>query len=130
MEYVYPACFYPEDDERVSVVFADFDLATFGGDLADAMSMAADAAAGRILAMIEDGENLPKPSQTNNVKPEDPKGFVSLVYINLDNLKSLRAETPVTKTRTLPSWLNKAAKKKNINFSAALKDALIEKIAQ
>jgi hypothetical protein len=30
----------------------------------------------------------------------------------------------------MPSWLNKAAEKKNINFSAALKDALIDKIAQ
>jgi hypothetical protein len=34
------------------------------------------------------------------------------------------------KTLTIPSWLNKAAERKNINFSATLKEALIEKIAQ
>jgi len=130
MKYVYPACFYPEEDGRFSVVFADFELATFGNDLADAMYMASDAAAGRILAMIEDGEKLPRPSHAKKIKPEAPKGFVSLVYIDLDDLKSNHEETPVKKTLTIPSWLNKAAEKKNINFSAILKDALIEKIAQ
>jgi predicted RNase H-like HicB family nuclease len=130
MKYVYPACFYPEEDGRFSVVFVDFDLATFGDDLADALYMAADAAAGRILTMLEDGEKLPEPSQANMIEPEDANGFVSLIYIDLDNLKADHEETPVKKTLTIPSWLNKAAEKKNINFSATLKDALIEKIAQ
>jgi predicted RNase H-like HicB family nuclease len=130
MKYVYPACFYPETDGRYSAVFVDFDLATFGDDLADAVYMASDAAAGRILAMLEDGEKLPVPSEAKMIKPEDPNGFVSLVYIDLDSLKAGHEEAPVKKTLTIPSWLNKAAEKKNINFSAALKDALIEKIAQ
>jgi predicted RNase H-like HicB family nuclease len=130
MKYVYPAYFYPEEGGRFSVVFADFELATFGDDLADAMYMAADAAAGRILAMLEDGEKLPEPSMAKMIVPEDPNGFVSLVYIDLDALKAGYEETPVKKTLTIPSWLNKAAEKKNINFSATLKDALIEKIAQ
>jgi hypothetical protein len=34
----------------------------------------------------------------------------------------------VKKTLTLPSWLNQAAEKQNINFSATLKEALIQKI--
>jgi predicted RNase H-like HicB family nuclease len=130
MKYVYPACFYPEEDGRFSVVFADFELATFGDDLADALYMAADAAAGRILTMLEDGEKLPEPSQAKTIAPEDPNGFVSLVFIDLDHLKADHEETPVKKTLTIPSWLNKAAEKKNINFSATLRDALIVKIAQ
>jgi predicted RNase H-like HicB family nuclease len=130
MEYVYPACFYQEDNGRFSVVFADFELATFGDGLADAMHMAADAAAGRILSMLNDGEKLPKSSNIKKIKPEDPSGFVSMVYIDLDRLKADHDESPVKKTLTIPSWLNKAAEKKNINFSSTLKDALIEKIAQ
>ena len=130
MEYTYPACFYQEDNGRFSVVFADFELATFGDGLADAMHMAADAAAGRILSMLNDGEKLPKPSNIKKIKPEDPSGFVSMVYIDLDSLKADHDESPVKKTLTIPSWLNKAAEKKNINFSSTLKDALIEKIAQ
>ena len=130
MKYAYPACFYQEDDGRFSVVFADFELATFGNELADAMYMAADAASGRILSMLNDGEPLPKPSNIKKVKPEDPGGFASMVYIDLDNFKANHDESPVKKTLTIPSWLNKAAEKKNINFSSTLKDALIEKIAQ
>jgi predicted RNase H-like HicB family nuclease len=128
MKYVYPACFYPEPDGRFSVEFTDFELATFGNDLADAMYMAEDAAAGRILSMLADGERLPAPSDAKNVAPDDTNGFVSMVLIDLDTLKANHDEKPVKKTLTLPSWLNRAAERKNINFSAILKEALMEKI--
>ena len=130
MKYAYPACFYQEDDGRFSVVFTDFELATFGDGLADAMYMAADAISGRILSILNDGEKLPKPSNIKKIKPNDPGGFVSMVYIDLDNFKANHDKSPVKKTLTIPSWLNKAAEKKKINFSAALKEALIEKISQ
>ena len=130
MKYTYPACFYQENGGRFSVVFADFELATFGDTLAEAIYMAADAAAGRILSMLNDGEKLPQPSSIKKVKPEDASGFVSMVFIDLDSLKANHDESPVKKTLTIPSWLNKAAEKKKINFSLTLKDALIEKIAQ
>ena len=130
MKYAYPACFYQEEDGRFSVVFADFELATFGNGLADAIYMAADAATGRILSLLNDGEKLPKPSDIKKIKPQNSSGFVSMVYIDLDNYKANHDESPVKKTLTIPSWLNKAAEKKNINFSTTLKDALIEKIAQ
>ena len=90
MKYAYPACFYQEDDGRFSVVFADFELATFGADLADAIYMAADAAAGRILSMLNDGEKLPKPSNIKKIRPDDPSGFVSMVYI--DEVKYIHAQ--------------------------------------
>jgi predicted RNase H-like HicB family nuclease len=128
MKYVYPACFYPEPHGRFSVEFADFELATFGDDLADAMYMAEDAAAGRILSMLADGEELPVPSDAKNVAPDDTNGFVSMVLIDLDTLKANHDEKPVKKTLTIPSWLNRAAERKNINFSAILKEALIKKI--
>lgn len=84
MKYVYPAVFYPEDGGRFSVVFADFELATFGDNLADAIYMAAEAAAGRIQAMLADGETLPKPSNAVSIHPEEPGGIVSLVLIDTD----------------------------------------------
>ena len=130
MKYAYPACFYREDDGRYSVAFVDFELATFGDGLADAMYMAADAASGRILSMLSDGEKLPEPSNIKKINPEDTSGFVSMVYIDLGNFKTNHDESLVKKTLTIPSWLNKAAEKKNINFSSTLKEALIEKIAQ
>jgi predicted RNase H-like HicB family nuclease len=129
MKYVYPACFYQEDDGRYSVEFTDFELATFGDNLPDAMYMASDAAAGRILEMLKGGENLPNPSKVSDIKP-DTGGIVSLVYIDLERLKAKHEETLVKKTLTIPSWLNQAAEQKNVNFSATLKEALLEKIAR
>jgi len=130
MKYAYPACFYPEQGGSFSVVFTDFELATFGTCLADAMYMAADAAAGRILTMLCDGEKLPAPTDPKKVEPDDPDGFVSMVYIDMETLKANHDEKPVKKTLTIPPWLNRAAEKKNVNFSATLKEALVEKIAQ
>jgi predicted RNase H-like HicB family nuclease len=130
MKYAYPACFYQEDDGRYSVVFVDFDLASYGDNLVDAIYMAADAAAGRILSMLYDGEKLPLPSNIKKVKPDSSNGFVSMVCIDLESLKANHDESLVKKTLTIPSWLNKAAEKQKINFSSTLKEALLEKIAQ
>ena len=129
MKYVYPACFYAEEAGRYSVEIPDFPLATFGDNLADAIYMATDAVAGRIHLMLKDGEPLPKASVPGDIKPDDETGFVSMLYIDLDLLKQNHDQTPVKKTLTIPSWLNQAAERKNINFSATLKDALIEKLA-
>jgi hypothetical protein len=51
-----------------------------------------------------------------------------MICIDLDTLKSNHDKKPVKKTLTIPSWLNQAAERKNINFSATLKEALVEKI--
>ena len=93
MKYVYPACFYKEEDGRYSVELPDFPLATFGEDLADAMYMAADAAAGWILTSLRDGDPIPPASNLTDIKPDNETGFVSLVYVDLDALKPNREET-------------------------------------
>jgi predicted RNase H-like HicB family nuclease len=126
MKYVYPACFYKEKDNRYSVIMSDFPLATFGDDLPDAMYMASDAAAGRIQMLLEDGEKLPKPSAVQDIVLEQPNGFASLVYVDLDERAG---DEPVEKTLTIPSWLNQAAERENIDFSMTFQDALIEKLA-
>jgi predicted RNase H-like HicB family nuclease len=130
MKYVYPACFYPESDGRYTVEIPDLNLATFGDSLAEAIYMATDAAAGRIFLTLEDGEKLACASSPKDIVPDDDSGFVSLLFIDLDAMKANHDETPVKKTLTIPSWLNKAAERKNVNFSSTLKDALIEKLAQ
>ena len=130
MKYAYPACFYKEDDGRYSVEIPDFQIATFGDDLADAIYMASDAAAGRIILLLKGGEMLPQASNLKDIEPEDESGFVSMLCVDLDAMRLNHDESLVKKTLTIPSWLNQAATRKNINFSSTLKDALIEKIAQ
>jgi predicted RNase H-like HicB family nuclease len=130
MKYIYPACFYPEEDGRYSVDIPDLNIATFGDNLSEAIYMATDAAAGRILLILKNGEKLAKASNLKDIVPDDDAGFVSLLFIDLDAMKANHDETPIKKTLTIPSWLNKAAERKNVNFSSTLKDALIEKLAQ
>jgi predicted RNase H-like HicB family nuclease len=129
MKYVYPACFYKEEDGRYSVEVPDFPLATFGDDLPDAIYMASDAVAGRILLALKEGEALPQASDVKDIHPDSEEGFVSMLYVDLDVMRQNHDETPVKKTLTIPSWLNQAAVRRNVNFSAILRDALIEKLA-
>ncbi|MDR1665400.1 MAG: type II toxin-antitoxin system HicB family antitoxin [Clostridiales bacterium] len=95
MKYVYPACFYREEDGRYSVEMPDFPLATFGDDLADAMYMAADAAAGWIFSALRDGDEIPRASDISDIKPEEETGFVSLVFVDLAASNPSREELPV-----------------------------------
>lgn len=129
VKYVYPACFYPQDDGVVVVDIPDLGCSTQGDGLADAVYMASDCIAGWIIEELEHGGTIPIPSQVSDIKPEE-NGFVSLVYVDMDELKANYDSKPVKKTLTIPSWLNQAAEKQNINFSATLKDALLEKLAQ
>jgi predicted RNase H-like HicB family nuclease len=130
MKYVYPACFYQEEDGRFSVEIPDLNLAFYGDDLPDAMYMASDAVAGRLLMLLKNNENLPKVSSQTEIKPDDETGFVSMIYTDLDTYKAEYNDEPFETTLTIPTWLNHAAKRKNINFSATFKDALITKLAQ
>ena len=130
MKYTYPACFYPQDDGIVVVDFPDLGCTTQGRDLPDAMYMAADCVAGWIIEELAQGGKLPQPSDIKDITPDEESGFVSLVYVDMDELKANHEDKPVKKTLTIPSWLNQAAERQNINFSATLKDALLEKLAQ
>ncbi|GHU76871.1 HicB family protein [Clostridia bacterium] len=127
MRYAYPACFYREDDGRYSVEIPDLGLATFGDNLADAIYMASDAASGRLLSILRDGQTLPAPTDVARVHPDDESGFVSVVCADVDPKKG---DSSVKKTLTLPAWLNEAAERRSINFSAALRDALIMRLAE
>ena len=126
MKYVYPAIFYKEDD-GYSVMFVDFECATQGGDLPESIEMAAEAAAGWIMGSIDRGETLPKASAPESVYPEDG-GFVSLVYVDLDELAANYIEKPIKKTLTIPSWLNDMAERADVNFSSVLQSALKSKL--
>ncbi|GMO12159.1 MAG: hypothetical protein Ta2A_21650 [Treponemataceae bacterium] len=96
MKCVYPACFYEELDGSYSVVLPDFPLATCGSDLADAMYMASDAAAGRIIMALENGEALPAVSKLDSVVPQSANEFTSLVLIDTDSCEQNYATKPTS----------------------------------
>jgi len=92
--------------------------------------MASDAMAGRLLLMLKDGEAIPVASPQTDIQPDDKTGFVSMVYADLSAFSEEQNDTLFEMTLTIPSWLNQAAKRKNIDFSTTLHDALIAQLAQ
>lgn len=130
MKLVYPACFYQEEDGSYSVELPDLKGCISQGDsLEEAIQMAEDAALGWLLTSVEDGEDLPKPSDIKNIKLENEEGFVSLLLLDLTSYsQKYSSRKSVKKTLTIPMWLNERAEKCGINFSKTLQDALLSKI--
>lgn len=132
----YPACFIKEDI-GYSVIFPDLNAATCGDDLEDALSMAIDCLASYLYCAEQEGESVPPAS---NIKDIDPKSiadelevpsdgaFVNIVTVDVAEYAKLHFTKSVRKNLTIPSWLNDAAMKQNINFSQVLQEALMQKI--
>lgn len=130
MKLVYPACFYQEEDGGYSVELPDLKgCITQGDSLEEVIQMAEDAALGWLLTSVEDGEDLPKPSDIKNIKLQNEEGFVSLLLLDLTAYsQKYSSRKSVKKTLTIPTWLNERAEKCGINFSKTLQDALLSKI--
>ena len=69
MKYDYPAIFHKDDRGRFSVLFPDFDAATCGDDLDDAIAMAEDCLALQLKGLRLDGEAFPAPSPLDKIEP-------------------------------------------------------------
>lgn len=130
MKLIYPANFYYEEDGGYSVEIPDLlGCVTQGNNLEEAMEMAQDAALGWILTSIEDEEEIPTPSNIQNIKIEREKGFVTLLLLDIDKYtEKYGTKKSIKKTLTIPEWLNKRAEKIGVNFSQTLQEALLNKI--
>jgi len=125
MKLVYPVCFYLEEDGSYSVDVPDLlGCVTQGGNLANAIEMAIDAASGWILSTLEDGEELPKPSKIEDIKLEYENGMVNYVMLDIDSYAEKHGDKAIRKNLTIPAWLNTIAEKHNVNFSHVLQNAL------
>lgn len=126
MKIIYPAVFMPYEDSQdgFAVVFPDLPGCVTGGDtLAEAMEMAEDAASGWVLAELEDGHDIPKASQPNEIKTE-PGEFTTLVLLDMDLYAEKYGNKAVKKTLTIPAWMNTYVEKHNISCSKVLQDAV------
>ena len=113
--------------EKFIVVYVpDFDINTQGEDIADAMEMARDAIGLMGIDMEDDGEALPSPSELEAVSAAHPNDTVTLVDIDFSEYRRKNDMRTVRRNVSLPSWLNAAADKANINVSAVLQNALKE----
>ena len=134
---IYPACFF-EEDNGYSVIFPELNyLSACGSTLQEAMEMAVDCLAGFLFSARIDGEDIPKPSDIENIDAkkiskelgfESKSDFVNLISVDVEEYAKTHFNRAVKKTLTIPEWLNEEAISKKINFSKVLQEALIEKL--
>lgn len=140
--YHYPAIFYKEDNGMYSVIFPDINggTATQGDNLADALSMAIDCLAVCLHGMYIDGEEIPEPTELNNITEDviadildDPqydktRVFVNIISVNVAEYAEKHFKKSVKKMVTIPQWMADMAESRKLKLSKILQDALKEKL--
>ncbi len=124
----YPAVFHPEhEDGGFSVFFPDLvGCYSQGENLEEAVSMAEEALGLYLNTMQEMKKTVPAPfSKTPELEGDD---FTTLVkYDEAEYLRKTDTRS-IKKTVTIPAWLDTLARKKNVNFSNTLQNALCHEL--
>lgn len=125
--YFYPAVFTYEPDSEIAVTFPDLGVATSGVDERDALMSARELLGAVIFGMEQDGEELPEPTRVNEVAVEGNERAV-LVDVYMPSIRMANVNRSVTRTVTLPAWLNALAMENGENFSQVLQEALRKRL--
>ena len=105
------------------MVFPDLGCATSGENDDDALLSARELLGCVLFGLEEDGEEIPAPSALTDVVAQDNERVV-LVDVYMPSIRQAEVNRSVSRTVTLPAWLNAAALERNINFSQVLQEAL------
>lgn len=121
--YFYPAVFTYEPGQEIAVVFPDLDVATSGTDEDNALLSARELLGITMQGLEEDGEEIPSPTPLPNVEVQENERVV-LVDVYMPSVRMAHVNRSISRTVTLPAWLNSAALERGVNFSQVLQDAL------
>ena len=125
MKRAYKVALIPEDN-GYTVYIPAFDGWTEGKDLADALYMAADYIGIMGITLEDMGKPIPEDTPYT-AKDEELESYVA---VDFTDYRKKKDNKKVKKTLTIKSWINEAAEKEGINFSATLEEALMEKRQQ
>lgn len=95
-----------------------------GDSLIHAIEHGTDAASGWILDELEEGNDIPTPSNQKDIVLEDDS-FISLLVLNMDSYSEKYGSKTVRKNITIPAWLNTYGETHNVNFSKVLQESLL-----
>lgn len=118
---VYPIIISKENDGYF-VSIPDFESATQGESIADAIMMARDAIGLMGIDMQDDGNELPTPYSKEYEMNEGD--ILTLVDVDLAEYRKRVDNRAVKKNCTIPYWLSVEAEKAGINYSRILQEAL------
>jgi len=133
MVYIYPAIFTPDKVEGRGVVYTveipDIPgCITEGESIPEAISMAREALAGCILVMKQAKEEIPAPSNYNDVETSSEEEFVTFIDMDLNDYLRKKETKSVIKTVSLPQWLAIMAEEAGISYSQILQETLKERL--
>lgn len=123
----YPAVFHRAEEGGFWVSFPDFpECLTEGDDMTQAYEMAVEALGLALVSRKKEKEELPIPSEMDQVVVDDGV----LVVIEFDMLEYQRKHNSkaVKKTLSIPEWMNEEAVARGVNFSQVLQEALMSKL--
>ena len=124
----YPAIMHPEEEGGYSVWLHDISGCVSQGEtLAEVVENIKDALGLYYEDATEGNSVLPAPSAPNSAELE-PGEFVVVVEFSPSEYLQTRSTKAVKKTLSIPAWLNSMAEAQQINFSAVLQSALVERL--
>lgn len=106
--YFYPAIFTYEEGQEIAVVFPDLDVATSGINDNDALLSARELLGCTIYGLEEDGEDIPDPTPLSKVALQNNERAV-LIDVYMPSIRQAHVNRSVSRTVTLPAWLNAVA---------------------
>lgn len=121
--YCYPAVFSYNPGEEIAVVFPDLGVATSGVNDEDALTSARELLGCVLFGLEEDGEDIPFPTPLPQVKSEKNER-TALIDVYMPSVRLANVNKSISRTVTLPAWLNAAAVESDVNFSQLLQEAL------
>lgn len=119
----YPAIFHKEET-GYWVEFPEFGGGTEGKNIEEAMKNAREMLENVLASYIDEGMELPTPSDILNI--EVSNGFVSMIQV--DPAPFVRSNKAIRKNVTVPEWLVRLADREKINYSEVLAQALEKKL--
>ena len=126
--YIFPAYFCYDVDGQVGVIFPDLPGCVSQGDNEEeALRFAREGLAFHLWGMEEDGDVIPEPTSAKKLNPE-PDQVITLIDVFMPAFRERMNNRAVTKTVTVPRWLELEAKAANLNYSLVLQDGLMERL--
>lgn len=123
MRKAYKVVLLPEK-KGYTVYVPAFDGWTEGSDLADALYMASDYIGAMGITFEDLGQSIPD-EVSYTAKENEIESYVA---VDFAEYRRKTSNKKIKKTLTIKSWINDAAEKAGINFSATLEEALITKL--
>jgi len=128
--YAFPAVLEQDMDDGgvINVTFPDLENCfANGATVEEALTEGKEALENVLYWMERDGKGIPAPSDIRSIKCVGDQ-FTSLIVADMGAARRSWENRSVSRTITLPSWMDEMARQSNINFSQELQNAIKERL--